>query len=118
MEISSDRPDWWYSISWDAFGIWPIPTAGGGVLRIDYLAWPETLLSDTDSPMLRETEQDLIVQYGFYDGLARQWEPERAMDIFLQFVGAFKDQEFKNKTRRFHYQMFNRSSEGIDFPRL
>ena len=118
MEVFTDRPDWWYPISFDAFGIWPGPTSGGGVLRIDYVAWPETLLDDNDEPIFREPEQDLVVLYGMYDGLIRQWEPERALDIFVQFVSAWRDQDFKNATRRFHRHFFDRGSEEGSLPRI
>lgn len=118
MEVTSDRPDWWFPVSHDCFGIYPGPSAGGGILRVDYIAWPETLEDDFDSPILRETDQDLVIMYGQYDGLIRQWETDRGFDIFSTFSAAFRDQKFKNEVRRFQHMITNRGSEGFNLPRL
>lgn len=117
MLATSERPDWWYPVSHDLFGVWPAPTQGGTVLRVDYLAWPEALTADTSSPILRETEQDLILLYGQYEGLIRQWEIARAVDLFSQFTTGFRDQRYKNETRRFSRMYFNRESDGSHFSR-
>ena len=118
MEVTTERPDWWFPVSFDCFGVWPTPSNGGNILRINYLAWPETLLDDSDEPEFREAEQDLIVLYGMYDGLIRQWEPERALDIFSTFAQSFKDQQFKTATRKFQHMFFNRDApDGAQFPR-
>ena len=108
MEVKSSRPDWWFPVSHDAWGIHPGPNAGGDLLRIDYIAWAEELQNDTDTPILNESEEDLVVLYGQYDGLIRQWEVERGIDIFTIFVQSFRDQTFKRETRRFQHVQFNR----------
>lgn len=118
LQVKSDSPTWWYPLSFDAFGLWPSPTQGGGILRIDYLAWPAELARDTDSPEFKETEQDLAVIYGVFDGLMRQWEVERAIDQFQQFSGLTRDQAFKNETRRIHRMFSNRRFDSDAFPRL
>lgn len=117
MESTGDKPEWWYPVSHDAFGLWPIPVNGGQVLRVEYLAWPETLGQDTDRPNFKEELQDLLVLYGQYDGLVRQWEPERALDIFFSFAASFRDGRFKSATHKFQQQFFNRDSVGSRFAR-
>lgn len=109
LTVTSDNPRWWYPISHDAFGIWPGPTEGGTVLRIDYLSWPETLYGDLDEPVFRDVEQDLIVRYGFYDGLIRQFEVERAMDVFQGFIAGYQDSRYKNEVKRFQWMQTNRT---------
>jgi hypothetical protein len=108
MSVQSESPQWWYPISFDTFGIWPGPSVGGATLQIDYLAWPETLYDDNDEPILREIEQDLIVLYGQYDGLIRQWDVERAFDIFNKFSTAYRDQRFRKAVMRYNRQIFDR----------
>lgn len=118
LDVSSDKPDWWYPISHDCFGVWP-PTesTGGTLLRVTYLAWPETLLDDTSEPRFRDAVQDLVVMYGMYDGLVRQWDVERALDIFQEFAGSLRDKDFKNTTRRFHRLLTQRDVHGLHFAR-
>jgi len=110
MSVQAETPQWWYPISFDTFGIWPGPSVGGTPLRIDYLAWPETLHDDDDEPILREIEQDLMILYGQYDGLIRQWDVERAFDIFNKFAAAYRDQRFRKEVMRYSRHVFDRSS--------
>lgn len=109
LTVTSDTPQWWYPVSLDTFGIWPGASTGGTVLRVDYVAWPETLAEDTDEPIFDEVTQDLIILYGEYDGLIRQWEMERATDIFMKFASFYLDRKYRSETRRFHYMLMNRS---------
>lgn len=109
-------PDWWFPVAWDCFGIHPAPIIGGGILRIDYVAWPTVLQSDNDSPVLNDDEQDLAIMYGFYDGLIRQWEVDRGRDIFNTFVQAWRDETFKTRTRRFQHIEANRQISPTSFP--
>jgi hypothetical protein len=110
MSVQAETPQWWYPISFDTFGIWPGPSVGGTPLRIDYLAWPEVLHDDNDEPILREIEQDLMILYGQYDGLIRQWDVERAFDIFNKFANAYRDQRFRKEVMRFNRHVFDRSA--------
>ena len=112
LTVNNDTPWWWYPVSFDTFGIWPGASDGGTVLRVDFLAWPETLDADTDEPVMNEIDQDLIILYGEYDGLIRQWEFERAMDIFGKFVRNYRDEQYKKTTRRFHHMWMNRAMES------
>lgn len=80
------NPEYWFPVSWDLFGIYPHPASSGGLLRLDYYAWPRPLLDDNDEPEFREADHDAFVMYGVYDGLLKQWNVPRAMELFARFV--------------------------------
>ena len=83
-------PEYWFPVSWDLFGVYPHPATGGGLFRVDYLAWPRVLLDDDDEPEFREADHDALVLYGVYDGLMKQWNGPRALDLFNRFVDAWQ----------------------------
>lgn len=112
MSVNSDDPYWWYPISFDTFGLWPGPSEGGTRLRIDYLAWPRTLAQDSSTPVFNSALQDLIVKYGEYEGLIRQWEGMRAMDVFMEFIRHFTDNKYRTETTRFHKMLMARDGQG------
>lgn len=116
MEVFSERAYWWFPYSHDGFGIHPGPLSGGAILRVEYIAWPKVLTSDAASPILSEAEQDLIVMYAQHDGLIRQWETDRALDIFQTFSTAFRDQTFKTSIRRMGRMRLDRGVPGDAFP--
>ena len=101
MQVSSDSPDFWYSVSWDTMGIYPTPTTGEDFLRVDYLAWPPEMVDDNDEPEFDEEIQDAMVLYGVYDGLMKHWDITRALDYFGQFVDMFTDKAYATTVRRF-----------------
>jgi hypothetical protein len=109
--VSSDAPQWWYPVSFDMFGIWPGPSSGGQLLRVDYVAWPDALDHDADEPIIREIEQDLLILYGQYDGMLRQWETARAMELFNRFSLAYRDSQYKTSVRRYYRTNFDRSTQ-------
>lgn len=81
----TNPPDYWFPVSWDLFGIWPASSAGGDMLRVDYLAWPRTLLDDSDEPEFQLGDHDAIVDYGIYDGLAKRWDVARMLEVWSRF---------------------------------
>lgn len=81
-------PEAWFPVSWDLFGIWPRPVQGGGLLRVDYYAWPRALGDDSDRPEFLETEHDALVLYGLYDGAAKRWDDATALAAWRQFQQA------------------------------
>ena len=85
ITISGD-PWHWFPVSWDIFGIFPHPAEAGGVLRLDYLAWPQAPADDDQELEFSEPEQDALVLYGVYDGLLKQWDIERALKTFALFL--------------------------------
>ncbi len=101
-------PEYWFPISWDCFGIYPHPVTGGGLLRIDYLAWPRALLDDDDEPEFREADQDSLVMYGIYDGLMKQWNPGRALELFARFIDQWKVGQARNGVRETQSRSFQR----------
>ena len=83
-------PEYYFPVSWDCFGVYPHPASGGGTMRIDYFAWPRTLLDDSDEPEFREADHDALVLYGIYDGLMKMWAAPRALEMFNLFLDAWK----------------------------
>lgn len=81
-------PEVWFPVSWDLFGLWPRPVQGGGVLRVDYYAWPRALGDDADRPEFLDPEQDALVLYGIYDGAAKRWDDATALAAWGQFQRA------------------------------
>lgn len=81
----TNPPDYWFPVSWDLFGIWPYPAAGGDLLRIDYLAWPRALLDDGDEPEFQLSDHDAVTDYGIYDGLAKRWDVMRMLETWSRF---------------------------------
>lgn len=84
----------WFPVSWDVFGIWPRPATGGGVLRVDCLAWPRPLDDDSDEPELLGADHDALVLYGVYEGQCKRWDALSAVQtwsLFMQRVGKSAD---------------------------
>ena len=105
-------PEVWFPVSWDLFGIWPHPATGGGVLRIDYLAWPRSLQDDEDEPEIRRADHDAIVLYGIYDGLMKGWAPEKAIVLFNLFVDRWADARARAGIREAQAKTFQRGTAG------
>ena len=92
----SGEPRYWFPYDWNVFGIWPRPAAAGGVLRVDYLAYPPALLDDEDQPEIPESDQDHLVLYGIYDGCLKQWDLPRALASFGKIIDAFPKTRFRS----------------------
>ena len=85
-ESVSGNPHTWASLSWDVFAIFPHPASAGGLLRLDYLAWPRDLLDDDDEPEFPAAVHDGIVLYGMYDGLLKRYDVKTGVDLLNQFT--------------------------------
>lgn len=85
-QTTTGSPLWWFPVSWDLFGLYPKAVDGGGVLRVDYLAWPRSLMDDDDEPECPVSDHDALVLYGVYDGLLKQWDGDRAVQVFSLFM--------------------------------
>lgn len=85
MDVSGD-PWCWAPVSWDAFAIWPIPVTGGGWMEVDCHVWPDAMIDDDDIPELPESEHEAIVLYAESEGLFKEWDVMRGMDVFGQFA--------------------------------
>lgn len=106
--VSGD-PEFWFSVSWDAIGVYPYPASGGGVLRVDYLAWPRALVDDTDEPEFRESDHEALIFYGVYDGLMKRWDPVRALELFNRFIDAWQLGRARSGAREQQSRMTQRS---------
>ena len=69
----------WFPVSWDLFGLYPKPTVASGVLRVDYLAWPRSLMDADDRSELPEATHDALTLYGQYMGCLKKWDSQAAM---------------------------------------
>ena len=87
---TTQTPEVWFPVSWDIFGIYPKPAAAEGVLRVDYLAWPRSLLDDEDRPEIPEATHDALVLYGQYMGCLKKWDSQSA-NIPLQALKIHKE---------------------------
>jgi len=85
-ETVTGTPSWWVPIDWQTFALFPHSIQGGGILRVDYLAWPQALMDDNDSPEYTVSDHDALVLYGVYDGLMKRWDVSRATVLFSKFL--------------------------------
>ena len=84
--IVTGDPEYWAPMGFDWFSVFPHPTQGGGILRVDYLGWPRSLDHDDDTPEFPESDHETVLLYGVYDGLLKRWGAPEAMAIFAQFM--------------------------------
>ncbi len=108
LETTGTRPDWWYPVSWNLFGIYPALTTGEGYLQVDYLGWPTPLVDDFDEPELPEADHDGLVLYGVYTGLMQQWDMVRALDYFTQFIARWSDSTMRDGVNRMQTRQWRR----------
>ena len=110
-------PEVWCPLSWDVFVIWPRTAAGGGWLRVDYVAWPQDNLGDDDMWDIPEQSQDALVHYALYDSLLKYYDMNAAatnLNIFLQQTGQAGNRSGarKDQAREWTREGF----PGIDLP--
>ena len=111
---TTGTPELWFPVSWDFFGIYPKPAAGGGVLRVDYYAWPRELLDDDDEPEFLEASHDALTMFGVYEGELKQWNgpaAKSAEQLFLSMMGKSTD---RSNVGRVQERSFQRS--GLRLP--
>src|SRR5574342_1176752 len=77
-QTTTGTPEIWFPVSWDLFGIYPRPSSASGVLRIDYIAWPRSLMDDNDRSELPEATHDALTLWGQYMGCLKKWDAEAA----------------------------------------
>lgn len=78
-QVTTGQPEVWFPVSWDMFGLYPRPAEAGGVLRVDYIAWPRELMDGSDRPELPEATHDALTLYGQYLGCLKKWDDQSAM---------------------------------------
>lgn len=109
-------PEYWAPMGYDWFTLYPHPAQGGGVLRVDYLAWPRELGGDDDKPEFPESDHDALVTYGVYDGLLKRWAAPEAMAIFATFlekIGEAKPKSGVNQLNGRTWQKETGSANGF-----
>ena len=79
-------PEVWVPVSWDWLAVYPGTSTGGGVLRVDYIAWPRDLDADDDISEIYESDQETLVFYGIYQGLLKRWDVDIAMEAYGRFI--------------------------------
>lgn len=115
-QTTTGDPEYWFPISWDCFGIYPHPSTGTGLLRLDYLAWPRQLLDDSDEPEFRDADHDALVLYGIYDALMKQWNAPRALEIFARFMDLWQTGRARSGVRETQARLMQRPSvPGVPF---
>lgn len=102
-------PQFWFSVSWDMFGVWPWPSEAGGVFRVDYLAWPRALLDDSDQPELIEAANEAVMLYGQYMGALKQWDAVAAMTRFQELQKHTVLEKAKSGIQRVRHRSFTRN---------
>jgi len=78
-QVTTGSPEVWFPVSWDMFGVYPKPAGADGVFRLDYMAWPRSLMDDGDRSELPEATHDAVVLYGQYMGCLKKWDTQAAM---------------------------------------
>lgn len=101
-------PEWWYPFSWDVFGVWPVPSAGGGILEVDCYVWPDPVPDDSAEPEAPDPDHDVLVQYMIADGQIKQWDVARALEIFVPLAARWKDAQARVSLRQVQERFFER----------
>lgn len=70
-EETTGDPTRWASRGWSQIALYPCPVTAQGLVYVDYLAWPQTLLHDEASPPFSEGDQEALFLYGWAEALAR-----------------------------------------------
>ncbi len=89
-EITTGNPHVWFPRGWDQFGIYPKPATDGGILRVDYWAWPQAMLHDGAVPEFAEADHETLALYGIYDGLLRGGQIGAALRIWKESILTLK----------------------------
>jgi hypothetical protein len=110
----SGEPEWWFALSWDTIGIWPIPTTGGGVFELDCFVWPDPLLDDEDMPEFPDPDHDWLVSHVEMDGQAKQWDVERALEVGIDLYKRGKDSQARSGLRTVQERYFGREAHAND----
>lgn len=114
---ATGTPETWFPVGWDIIGIYPTAAASGGVLRVDYVAWPRDLTDDSDRPELPEASHDALVLYGQYMGILKKWDPENAMIGLKALQGHKAIAEARSGISRMNIRTFQRTQQlHTEFP--
>ena len=105
-------PEWWFTFSWDVFGVWPVPASGGGVLEVDCFCWPDALLDDGDEPESNDPDHDILVEHMIAQGQLKQWDVARALEILQTLSARYKDSQARAGLRQVQERFFQREEQA------
>lgn len=108
MTVTGD-PQIWFAASWDLFGVWPSTVDAGGVLRVDYLAWPRALQDDSDQLEMLEACNEAVMLYGQYMGALKQWDALAAQSKLQELQKQSILEKAKSGILRVSTRSFNRN---------
>lgn len=106
------NPEFWFTVSWDIIGLFPRPVEGGGILRIDYLAWPRSLNDDSDIPELQSASHDAYHLFGAYMGELKKWDPQGARVIWERLAAHGVFASGRSAVQKIVHRHFNRTGPG------
>ena len=109
-QATTGNPEVWFPVSWDMFGVYPRPADAGGVLRVDYLAWPRELMDDDDRPELPEATHDAVVLYGQYMACLKKWDGDAAQIALRAFQAHQAIANPRSGINRMSVRSFHRST--------
>lgn len=110
LTIQGD-PYWWFPVDWRTFGIWPTPGPGGGLIQIDYYAWPAPMTDDRDPVLDLPLEDEvLLAAYAECEGYLRQWDVASALRRWQFLVGNIGDAVANADLETYHARDYARST--------
>lgn len=115
-QTTTGTPQVWFPVSWDMFGIYPRPSTAGGVLRVDYIAWPRSLMDGSDRPELPEASHDALTLYGQYMGCLKKWDAQSAMIPLASLQKHKAVATARSGISRISVRSFQRSQTPGDMP--
>lgn len=99
-------PTCWFPVSWETFGVYPRPSTGGGVLRVDTLDWPRALVDDDDEPEFLEGDHDALTLYGTYDSAATRWDAPTMLQAWSGFLKGWAGSQERSGVGRVQARAF------------
>lgn len=93
-------PQYWFSVSWETFGVWPVPAHRGGTLRVESLIWPDPVTNEDVDLAWSLPTQDALVPYVLCAGALKEQDVARARDYeaqALSFARARRGKEGVNR---------------------
>ncbi len=105
------EPQYWFPVSWDLFGVWPKPSTGGGVLRLDCFAWPRALQDDDEEPELLAADHDALILYAVAEGSAKRWDVATTLSAWSLFLKAAGGSTARSGVGPMQARAFGREAE-------
>lgn len=114
--VTSGPPQVWFPVSWDYFGVYPRTVTAGGLVYMDYIAWPRDLLDDDDEPEVPEASNEALTWFGIYEGHLKQWDAHNAVQFLTQFLELQQKNKARSGINRVQERSFHRT--GVNFPSM